>query len=666
MACLVALATPHAAPARDNAQPQANPQPDSQSAPQPVRPPNPHELTLTNPDASTDDRRAAALQLWEAGQTETLARIIARADPAIASPILRTVAEFSPVPPPDITAAVIEHLALHGAQAPPAAVRMLAPIREKEAIGAVIAVLSSGDADSSLTEAAIGALIEQTGREDLGEDPEAWVAWWEEARWLPAREWEAMQAAAHAERARRLQREAERNLARIIDLHRRMHDLTPQDQRSALLATMMGDEARAVRLLAFELAERALLNTQRLDDSVKHAAIERLKDPASGVRTAAASLLFRLGAGQEAAESVRLALGQERDPKAAAAMFTLLRRNPSESDLAICLEWLGAAEPAASAAARTLFASATDGVRMTPRVRSRALASLRAMQENELTPGKISLLGVIGAASDRARLESLLAPDTDPSIRRAAAGALTRWPGSIDALAQATRHDPALLPTLTDALSQHQPTPEGELVLLQAGASAQPDAMETQRRRLRRAMPPRALLATLGSEASSLQTLEEVLLGADALDLGARDPRLILTQRLIDERYAAGDNAGVAVLVNRIDPSLMETLSHTVRQRCRRALICTERYDDAARLGATEEDWRAAIDRLESSGSELAQAIRTQFQNVFPDAREPGESGAVTSREKPAQEQPRDPEKIDVPDGSLNKSLTQEPAGVES
>lgn len=573
--------------------------------------------TLLNPESTPDDRRAAAVQLIETKQFTGLIAAMDSGNQPVVAAIFQTIVELGGHPPEPLVEPIIAYLTKQAANADPMAVRALAGIRTKAAITPVVALLQLENAGSRLTAEAMTTLREQTGREDLGPDPAAWIAWWEEARWLPPREWEAMLAVSHAERARRLQRESDQQVIRILDLNRKVYGLTPQDQRSALLVSMMSDEEPGVRALAFELAERALLNTQRLDDPVRIASIERLKDQSSAIRASAASLLFRLGAGNEATEAIRRSIRREADPKAAAAMLEFLRRKPDETDLTICIEWLSDKEPASSAAARTLASAAVSGGLNRPHIRNQALATLRSLDSGSFTPGKIELWGMLGETEDRVRIARLLDPSADPVIRRAAATAIVRWTESVELLTLACRQDAMLFPMLADAVTLHRATPQGYRLLAEiSGVDA--EARSQRLVRFRRGMPPMAMLETIQPGESRTAAIESVLFDPDQRDLLRRDPRLILTQALIEARYEAGEDQAVVELTGQIDPSMADRFSDASLRRNRRALISLGRFDEADQAGADEADWQAAAARSQNSGSRAAPHINSELSLRFP------------------------------------------------
>lgn len=520
-----------------------------------------------------------------------------------------------------------------GADASVLAIQALAPVRTKEAITPVAAMLQLESIPQPLIDAALATLLSQTGREDLGDDPQAWIAWWEEARWLPPREWEAMQAASHAERARRLQRDSDQQMVRIIELYRRMYALTPQEERSALLASMMEDPEGKVRRLAFELAERALLNAERLDVAITQATIDRLTDPLASVRSAAAGLLNRLGVDEQVSFAIRSAIRTESDPTVAGAMLTILGRRPQTEDIPICLEWLGRAEPASSSAARTLASCASDGLLTKPRHRTQALASLRATDSRSLTPGKIALLGVLGSFADRDRLAFLLTEGIDPTLRRAAAIAMVPWPESIGVLTRAVRLDAAILSNLTDAVLLHEANSQGYQIIAEIEGVA-PESRGTQLNRVRRAIPPAEVLGSMSPEesvpAKRADLLTQILDLPNVRDLSRIDPRFVLTQTLINDRFDLGEDAQVVDLMARIDQGQV-WINPETRSRWRLSLLVLGRFDDADEAGADESDYRAALKRSEEAGSDTATGIAEAIAARFP-AESPADDAEAAER----------------------------------
>jgi len=603
-------------------------------------------------------------QYIENNRFSEIQQAITTADPQAISAIYLTILDLGSQPPMPLVEPTINYINRSGIDCNPLALSALSGVRTKEAITPIVGLLAIEGAPERLVNEAAAALLAQTGREDLGTDPQAWVSWWEEARWLPPREWEAMQAVAHAERARRLQRETDQQASRILELHRQMYGLTPQDQRSALLATMMGDPERGVRSLAFELAERALLNTQRLDEQVREAAVERLEDPIASIRAAAASLLFRLGSGPETTAAVRRAIRREADPAAAAAMLDFLRRRPDETDLMICLDWLGDQEPAASAAARTLASSAGSGALNRPMIRNLAMDSIRILPEDRLTPGKIELWGILGGVEDRARLATLLEPGSPPAIRRAAANAIVRWPESVEVLASACAQEAFCFPMLADAITLHEPTAEG-FARLSSIQGVDPEIRSQRLLRLRRAMSPSALLGTIGPDESHAAVIESVLFDPDHRDLLRRDPRLLLTQALARARYGEANDQGVIELLGLVDPAASGMLDESTARYERRSLICLGRFDEADASGADEADWREAADRSERLAFETAPSILLQVAERFPDPQSPAD-GDPTAAGRNADRTPAPSENSGSGEGMIQEILTLEPSGGAS
>ncbi|MCB9839174.1 MAG: hypothetical protein H6813_07545 [Phycisphaeraceae bacterium] len=648
---------------RELQQPPPSPaQPATQSH---ANPGNPETRALLSQESTPDDRRAAVSQLLESQRFDDLKAALDAGDPAVDAAIFQTIVDLGAPPPEQLIPAIIDKVESAGIDADPMAVRCLATIPTKPAITVVVNILSLDAAPKRLLREAVATLREQTGRDDLGDDTAAWVGWWEEARWLPPREWEAMQAVAQAERARRLNRELQQQHDRIIELHRKTYALTPQEQRSALLATMMADSDSGVRALAFELAERALLNTQRLDDSVKAAAVVRLEDPIPTLRASAASLLFRLGSGAEATEAIRRAIRRESDPVAAAAMLEYLRRRPIESDLVVCIDWLSGLEPASSAAASTLASGVTSGSLIQPRIWNHALANLRAIASDDLTPGKVELWGLLGEFSDRQNIAALLTPETAPAVRRAAAGVLVRWPEAVDWLAEATRRIPTLFPLLADAIGLHETSNAGYQILASIPA-IDPELRDARLLRLRKAMPPKELLLTIGPAESRVAVIESVLFDPDQRNVIRRDPGLHLTRALIEARYAAGDDTEVIEAFGLLDPESIGRLPESIKSLQRRALICLGRFDEASQSGASELDWKAASSRSERLGLELSPQIIAEARTRFPEADLETAPPEASSDDAPEPEQTeRDANDVGVPgsEGMMHEILTRDPEG---
>ncbi|TVQ31205.1 MAG: hypothetical protein EA376_10050 [Phycisphaeraceae bacterium] len=346
----------------------------------------------------------------------------------------------------------------------------------RDAIRAVMSCIGT-EHPAPVRLAAFNALRRQTGQEQLGTDVERWTNWWNEVQWLPEGDWRNLLARAQAQRAARLEQERNALADRIVETHRRLYAATPHTDRSPLLAQMMRDELPGLRRLAFELADRELLNARPLGESVLAAAVERLADDAPEIRAVAATLAGNL-AGAVIHPRVLEALEREQDPQAATAMLSVAARRPDGAGVRVALKWLDSGHLAATPAAELLLAAAERGLLISPRERNAVRVAVRRRMETSPTPVLVRLLGVIGDSEDRDRVAEMLeSPSLE--IRLAAADALAPLPEWFDRIISVARNDPELHAMARRSITLHRPTAEGWLLLRSIDAATEQDARES-------------------------------------------------------------------------------------------------------------------------------------------------------------------------------------------
>ncbi|HBS29028.1 MAG TPA: hypothetical protein DEB06_06165, partial [Phycisphaerales bacterium] len=224
-------------------------------------------------------------------------------DPALLVPLESMLSEGDPLVIRGALAALVHH-------------------RSKDGVRPVVDLLARlpTPAPSGVTESVIECLIAQTGMFDLGSDAARWLAWWEQAQFLPEAQWRGQIAEAQARRAARAA-EAERRAARALtDLFRRLYAAREDEERSDLLVEMVRSDTVEVREAGLELVQRRLLNANPVSDAVGAAILERLGDAKPAVRAGAARILERIDR-PDAVEPIYAALGVARAPYTAGALL---------------------------------------------------------------------------------------------------------------------------------------------------------------------------------------------------------------------------------------------------------------------------------------------------------------------------------------------------------
>ncbi|XAM00461.1 hypothetical protein OT109_03535 [Phycisphaeraceae bacterium D3-23] len=257
----------------------------------------------------------------------------------------------------------------------------------------------------------------------IGRDREAWEDWWERAGSLNRTEW---QRALHENLLLQTaeQRGMDRQLRdRLVVSQRGLYRATGEEDKPAVLASMLRDPLEVIRDLGMELARSRLVDGGEFPESIRVALRDSLQDDAPHVREQAATLLGqlsdqpgvammaqRLGQGEETVTAVQrqFLIALRRLPNAAAvdSVYTLL------ADRALQTEAAGALAAAAQA-------GMVDG-EMARKVRERVLESLVDVQIPRADI--VLLLGRVLSESDRewSRVEAWL-DSSDDQVRDAAA-----------------------------------------------------------------------------------------------------------------------------------------------------------------------------------------------------------------------------------------------------
>jgi len=486
------------------------------------------------------------------------------------------------------------------------ALEILAGSRSRTAVRGALEVYRS-DRPADLREAARRALVRQTGMSQLGDDPEAWSAWWAEVEWLTEPEWRARLAAAHSARAQRLEQQRDALADRLTDTFRRLHAALPQDQRSTLIAELITDERVELRLLGLDLAERAMLNARPLTDAALAAAISRMMDADERVRTRA-SLIVARAAPPNAGEAAADALRTETSPVAASAQLSIVARFPRKSAAQPALRWLDDDALAGGAAAEALSAMARAGMLDDPARRTRAIERLGEIDPQAWAVGHVRLIDALGddADIDRLAAHGLDAPTLE--VREAAAEAIARRPGREDAIVRALRREPALLGAISRGVGARLASRAGLDALRRMASRAQAtEALAPHENALIGMMPPRealAVIADLPDAPRRLALLEGLCARADPPDAALA--------ALARERLAAGDGVGAVEAADRLrDPS-----GEQARRTLVLVLAWTNDMERAAELDAPKDAWLEAFELMERAGVAHAGSVASMILSL--------------------------------------------------
>jgi hypothetical protein len=577
---------------------------------------------LVAPDTGTEDRLRLAAEIL-AGPTDTEA-FRATADLLAEPPGRPEDAEGAPVramlqalgrassPPRPLIAPVI---ALAKNAASPwslEAIAALRAFRSREAAAALVHVISDSPGHAR-GQAAHRSLVVLTGRDDI--PIRGWGPWLAEALNLSDRQWEHALAEAHARRAQSLAERAERAETQLADAWRRIHLLTPPDQRSEVLAQLLESPTPALRALGFDLVNREIGESRYPGAAVADAAISLLKHESPAVRADAALLLNRLAPAQAEAP-VLAALERETDPHAADALLLAITRWPAPGAVRPTLRWLADERAPRARAAQSAWALQRAGVLDSPEDREAALEAVRAFPDKELNTSACRLLAVLGDEEDLSRLRILLGAE-DAGQRVAAAEALALVETEVNTLLAAATADPTLFEACARALRTHLKDARGY------------DA-------LRRLPAPSARVraAVLADYAALLPTPEIVRLARLAPEPGEA---VSLLQPLLDSSRAADPEAhtqlaeGILLLAEKLaltgtPGEALRALdaipqgavpARTVADRRVTLLLTLGRVEDAGSIEASAEAWLAGLER--ALGEPHAPQIADTIETLFPE-----------------------------------------------
>lgn len=494
----------------------------------------------------------------------------------------------------------------------PAAANAMGAFRTREAAQALIGLLSP-DFPEPTRRGAAESLIRMTGRE-YGGDAAVWSDWLAGCQSLSETEWRDQLAEGVWRRAERLRQQEAIQLVSLVETQRKLYLALPSgEDRSRLLCQMLGDQRPEIRDLGLDIASREVSAGSLVNESVGDALLSLLATRDASVRARAGTLAAQLSpSGSQ--QAISEALRKETDQRVAKALLVGIARNPSGAARIPVLAWMAHANSdCAGAAAEAAYA--LYGIGMLENADAPIIVgALRRVPTSALNPAGCHLIVAFGEATDRERVASLLKSEV-PALRLIGAEALAERPEYADAIVEAARVDSALFGSATAAVASSGATAVRFLELAGVGAVA-PDVRVVGLARVAAAMRPAALVEAARAEASEPAMVEMLLsmLTTDPIESAGSETAagLIL---LAEVRLAAGRPDTALAALALLQPSAGAETVRRANELRTVALIWTNRFEEAAKVGAGASAWLDGLERAigESHAMHIAEAIQTRF-----------------------------------------------------
>ncbi|MDX2116077.1 MAG: hypothetical protein SFZ24_10745 [Planctomycetota bacterium] len=424
-----------------------------------------------------------------------------------------------------------------------------------------------------IRDSAYAALVRLTGRADLGREPERWRNWWADAGSWTTDQWQRRALAAHARNAE----SARLTSDRLVATYRRLHAVTPEAERGALLAEMLRGEDVRVRRAALELIQLALVNAKPAPEGLADLVTAQLAESDAGTRADAAEVLELLAV-PAAREPLVRALDVERDPRAAGAMLRALARQPDAVLSGIALG-VARAQPLAREAACAAVLICMRQNLLAGDVRDAWTAELASADLTRAGEAELRLAVRLGLHQTVA---SLLASDDETAVQRAAS-ALEATGAGAELLLSAAAERPALFAAAARAVRTHLPTAQGY-----AAAAALPAPTEPERAAaldaVRRALPPaelRVAASSAGTPAARAALLAHVAEPDFLLNPADAPERIELAIMLARALLRTERGAETLALLDSLPSSWQGPRLAALRLS---ALLCLARIDEADNL----------------------------------------------------------------------------------
>ncbi len=470
------------------------------------------------------------------------------------------------------------------------------------------------DPDPQVRAAARAALIRLSGRTPPNE-PEVWDEWLESQGAVDGLAWLRGLIQGLAARADGLSRKLDSAETQLVQAYRRLHLALPQDQRSALLASLLGDPIPRLRQLGFDLVDRELASSVQLDESVGLAAVGLIEDDDPAVRRRAALLVVRL-APETGAHAITERLRREPEASVAEALLRGVTRWPSEGCERQVTRWALADGITRDAALDTAWSLHRAGVFTDEHATGDLLEEIRLRETATLNASAMRLLSALGTPADRARLAALL-EQGDAATRRRAAEAVVADPDSTDAVIKAATSDTGLYDLAARAIGQHRRDARGLRALIalpppsiEAGAAAISTLCES--------LPTRELVEgvePIKDPAQRERLLTRMLSAPESPD---RTRALVV---LSEARLELDRPAEALLTLDAIAPSETPPSQRRLDARTT-ALLALGRVADASALGGSADAWLSGLDRSIGSphAEQVHQELTTRFAGALSDS----------------------------------------------
>ncbi len=333
-----------------------------------------------------------------------------------------------------------------------AALGVLSTYRNRQAAAAIMSVLN--DPDPTIVTQAYESLERLTGLTTLPRTVDAWQQWFAKVLEYTPEQWTNALLDAQLMQIDQLNTRLSRDQQALTDAWRKVHLLTPVEERSQLLADLLGSDIDVLQSLGFELINREISEGRTLQPSVANAAVSLLKSPSPSVRASAAILLQRL-APDDAQTAVYVALSSESDPNAAQALLLAAARWPAAPGREPVLRWLAGPLRVRPRAAGLAWELLQHDLLPDSKDHEALLAGVRSIPDDQLNPPAARILATLGNAEDLSRLVRLLdAPEQ--TIRTMAAQALALRADQVDTLLAHAAKDTTLYDAVVKAVLTHR------------------------------------------------------------------------------------------------------------------------------------------------------------------------------------------------------------------
>jgi len=346
----------------------------------------------------------------------------------------------------------------------------------------LLMLLTDPSEPARVRQAAFDGLARLSGISTFGDDANKWQAWWETHRSLAPMDWYADLTNRLTRRNDALRRTNQRISDRLLSVQRLLYRATPEDQREALLASMMSDTDQTTRRLALELASQRFIDQQPFGQALITALLSGLDDSESSIRQGSAKLLRSINPKNIAdIMARRLIDGREQDPDVLREY--LLMMTEYRSARAVERSMLLMSNPRLRDEAAGVLVGAAQRGDLSEEHRNELHDRLQEYLTADHTPSPqiIELLGYVGDDANWQQIRKWIDNDND-EVKAAAAQA---WGRSDRPLALLARRagDPVIQPIVIAAADRRGRTLDTCIALLEHRPQ-QPQAEQAWRRAL--------------------------------------------------------------------------------------------------------------------------------------------------------------------------------------